>query len=114
MHQRFHARLEHIVIGQAAGAEVLLGKVLRPGRGEELAQVCAGAHIVVENAVETDPLNAEGIVNEFELAGVVGTQGQKRVAAAHAKLPVFFVGDARRIRRNREFHHFLLTVQGCG
>jgi hypothetical protein len=54
--------------------------------------------------MEAYPLNAQGIVDEFELPGVIGAQRQQRVSTSHAKLPMLFMGNGRGIFANQEFH----------
>ena len=104
LNERFHAGFKDVIVGQAAGAEVFFGEFLRAGDREQFGEVGAGAHVIAEDAVKTDTLDAKLIMNEFQLTGIIGAKRELGMTAADAELPVFFVGNARSVLANGEFH----------
>ena len=110
LHEGLHPGLQHVVIGHADGVEIILLEGLRPRQATHLhAQIVEGPHVVAEDAVEAHPLDAQLVPDELQLPGVIGPQGQQRVAGADAELPVLLMEGGRPVRRNMNTSHMLLS-----
>ena len=79
LHERLHPRFQHVVVGCCAGVEIILGEPVRAFDVHLHGQVAEGAHVVTEDPVEADPLDAQGIMDEFQLFRVVCPKRQQRV-----------------------------------
>ena len=76
LHEGLHARFQHIVIGNAAGIEVVLLKSFAAWEGILHGEVVEGPHVITEDAVEANPLDAEGIMDELQLADIIRPEGE--------------------------------------
>ena len=103
-HEGLHSRFEHVVIGDPAGIEIIFLKGFPSGNGHLHGEVVEGPHVVAKDPVKADMLNAQGVVDELQLADIIRPQRQERMAGADAELPVFLMGMGRRIFPNADFH----------